>query len=190
MQNDSISVLFLLWLCPIHVHSFVWRMALLLWCGMKSLASNVSRCISLLGFVCKTEAKLFTLPSTFSLIKHELYMNYYTWYFQKVQEEARGIYREIKNSYTIHIIMKWERWIMLTLQKLREMAVLTQVEVADQIGVSATTISHWETGSKRPRASNIRKLAAVLGVTPQDILVALQETVDAQEQREWRTIHL
>jgi transcriptional regulator with XRE-family HTH domain len=73
---------------------------------------------------------------------------------------------------------------MPTLQKLREMAVLTQAEVAEQVGVSATTISHWETGSKRPRASNIRKLATVLGVTPQEILTALQEAPGTQEHIE------
>jgi transcriptional regulator with XRE-family HTH domain len=69
---------------------------------------------------------------------------------------------------------------MPTLQKLREVAVLTQAEVAEKVGVSATTISYWETGSKRPRATNIRKLAVVLGVTPQDILAALQETAENQ----------
>jgi transcriptional regulator with XRE-family HTH domain len=70
---------------------------------------------------------------------------------------------------------------MPTLQKLRELAVLTQAELAEKVEVSATTISHWETGSKRPRASNIRKLAEALGVSPQDILVAIQETLSDRE---------
>jgi transcriptional regulator with XRE-family HTH domain len=65
---------------------------------------------------------------------------------------------------------------MPTLQKLRELAVLTQAELAEKIGVSVTTISHWETGSKRPRASNIRKLAEVLSVTPREVLAAINES--------------
>lgn len=71
---------------------------------------------------------------------------------------------------------------MPSLQKFREAAVLTQVELAEKVGVSATTISHWETGSKRPRASNIRKLAEALEVTSQDILVALREMAGTQNK--------
>jgi transcriptional regulator with XRE-family HTH domain len=71
---------------------------------------------------------------------------------------------------------------MPTLQKLRELAVLTQAELAERVGVSVTTISHWETGSKRPRASNIRKLAEVLSVNPREVLAAINESPSSQEQ--------
>ncbi len=71
---------------------------------------------------------------------------------------------------------------MPTLQKLRELAVLTQAELAEKVGVSVTTISHWETGSKRPRASNIRKLAEALAVTPREVLAAINETPPTHEQ--------
>ena len=67
---------------------------------------------------------------------------------------------------------------MATLQRLRELAVLTQAELAEKVGVSVTTISHWETASKRPRAANIRKLA----VTPQDILATLDETASKHDK--------
>jgi transcriptional regulator with XRE-family HTH domain len=70
---------------------------------------------------------------------------------------------------------------MPTLQKLRELAVLTQAELAEKVGVSVTTISHWETGNKRPRASNIRKLAEVLSVTPREVLAAINESPSTQE---------
>lgn len=53
---------------------------------------------------------------------------------------------------------------------------LTQAELAEQVGVSETAISHWESGRKRPRASNIRKLAKVFEVSPQEVLVAIRET--------------
>jgi len=72
---------------------------------------------------------------------------------------------------------------MSTLQELREQAILTQAELAEKVGVSSTTISHWETGSKRPRVANIRKLATALDVTPQAILAALQEAARKQNNK-------
>lgn len=53
---------------------------------------------------------------------------------------------------------------------------LTQAELAEQVGASETAISHWESGRKRPRASNIRKLAKVFEVSPQEVLAAIRET--------------
>ncbi len=70
---------------------------------------------------------------------------------------------------------------MPTLQKLRVLAVLTQAELAEKVGVSVTTISHWETGSKRPRASNIRKLAQALDMSPSEILTAIEETLSKRQ---------
>jgi transcriptional regulator with XRE-family HTH domain len=70
---------------------------------------------------------------------------------------------------------------MPTLKKLRELAILTQAELAEKVGVSVTTLSHWETESKRPRASNIRKLAMALGVSPQEVLAAINETRSHQK---------
>jgi transcriptional regulator with XRE-family HTH domain len=61
------------------------------------------------------------------------------------------------------------------LHRLRELAVLTQVELAEKVEVSSITVSHWETGNKRPRVSNIRKLVTVLNVSPQEIIAALDE---------------
>ena len=64
---------------------------------------------------------------------------------------------------------------MPTLRELRIGIMLTQVELAELAGVSSTTISHWETGSRRPHPHNIRKLATALQVSPQQILAALRE---------------
>ena len=63
---------------------------------------------------------------------------------------------------------------ILSLQALREWAVLTQEELAQLVGVSASTISPWEAGKKQPRSKHIHRLAVALGVTEQDILSALQ----------------
>jgi DNA-binding XRE family transcriptional regulator len=63
-----------------------------------------------------------------------------------------------------------------TLRVLREWAVLTQEELARQVGVSVTTISHWERGSKLPRSSKIQKLALALEVDSQELIAAIRRT--------------
>lgn len=47
---------------------------------------------------------------------------------------------------------------------------LTQKEVADQIGVDQTAVSFWENGKTLPRASLLPKIAALYGVTVDELL--------------------
>jgi transcriptional regulator with XRE-family HTH domain len=47
---------------------------------------------------------------------------------------------------------------------------LTQKEVADQIGVDQTAVSFWENGKTLPRASLLSKIAALYGVTVDELL--------------------
>ena len=42
---------------------------------------------------------------------------------------------------------------------------ITQVELAEKMGVSQCTVSWWETGNSKPRADMLPKLAKVLGCT-------------------------
>jgi DNA-binding transcriptional regulator YiaG len=63
-----------------------------------------------------------------------------------------------------------------TLRELREWAVLTQEELARLVGISVTTVSHWETGSKLPRSSKVQKLALALEVDPQEVIAAIRRT--------------
>jgi DNA-binding transcriptional regulator YiaG len=71
----------------------------------------------------------------------------------------------------------------LTLRELREWAVLTQEELAQLMGVSATTVSHWETGNKVPRPSKVQRLAEVLGVTSKNVIAAIKKTRTVKKQR-------
>lgn len=66
------------------------------------------------------------------------------------------------------------------LQRLRTEAGLNQAEVAEQMGVSAPSVSSWETGRSRPKQGRMAKLAGILGVPTTDLL---DETTpeDAQE---------
>jgi transcriptional regulator with XRE-family HTH domain len=64
-----------------------------------------------------------------------------------------------------------------TLRELREAAILTQIELAHQCGVSKQTIWEWENGKARPRPSHIRQLATVLGKSPAEVLDAVKTTM-------------
>jgi transcriptional regulator with XRE-family HTH domain len=41
----------------------------------------------------------------------------------------------------------------------------TQAEIANQLGVKASTVAKWETGSASPRSNRLAALAGILGVS-------------------------
>jgi transcriptional regulator with XRE-family HTH domain len=47
---------------------------------------------------------------------------------------------------------------------------VTQRDLARMVGVSKSTITHWETDVQQPKAENLIRLARALGVTPAYIL--------------------
>lgn len=59
---------------------------------------------------------------------------------------------------------------MENLRKYREKANLTQSRLAERLGVVEMTIRRWESGLREPRASDIKKLAEVLGVSDAELL--------------------
>jgi transcriptional regulator with XRE-family HTH domain len=56
------------------------------------------------------------------------------------------------------------------LRRLRQQAVMSQQQLADESGVARDTISKLETGQRRAYPTTIRKLAASLGVEPQELV--------------------
>ena len=54
---------------------------------------------------------------------------------------------------------------MQTIRELRERAGLTQAQLAARIGVTVGTVSGWERRINEPRASQLRALARVFGVS-------------------------
>lgn len=52
----------------------------------------------------------------------------------------------------------------------RERKFLSQAELARRVEVDPHTVSDWETGKKEPQRRNIRKLAEVLGIQPEQII--------------------
>lgn len=57
----------------------------------------------------------------------------------------------------------------MTIRELRERAGLTQLELANRLGVTPATVYTWERGKFDPRASQLRKLAREFGVSMDDI---------------------
>lgn len=54
----------------------------------------------------------------------------------------------------------------------RELAGMTQPELARKLGVDQSTISHWEAGRKSPAAHNFKRLCAVLRVPREELTCA------------------
>ena len=63
----------------------------------------------------------------------------------------------------------------LRLREWRERRLLTQRELAEKVGMSTGQINRIENGIHRPRLSTVRKLAEVLEVTPDELVVWDQE---------------
>jgi transcriptional regulator with XRE-family HTH domain len=60
------------------------------------------------------------------------------------------------------------------LKELRRRTLLTQKELAAAIGVEYQTVQRWENGTRSPRPAQLRKLCEVFGVTPDELLAALE----------------
>jgi transcriptional regulator with XRE-family HTH domain len=58
---------------------------------------------------------------------------------------------------------------MQTIRELREKHGWTQLDLANKVGVTPSTIYNWESGRFEPRASQLRDLAQALGVRMDDI---------------------
>jgi len=56
------------------------------------------------------------------------------------------------------------------LKTLRRMTGLNQRQLADELGVSVKTVSHWEVGYSEPSLSMLSRLRRVLNVEYDDLL--------------------
>ena len=55
-------------------------------------------------------------------------------------------------------------------RELRILSALTQEELADRAGITATALSRIERNEAEPRPSTLRKLATALGVEPRELI--------------------
>lgn len=64
------------------------------------------------------------------------------------------------------------------LKATRELRGLTQLELGKLAGLPATTISHFESGSRKPSFDNLRRLTRLLAVST-DYLIGITDSPDA-----------
>lgn len=64
------------------------------------------------------------------------------------------------------------------LKKLRKDAGLTQVDVANKLGISQPAYASWERGIKKPTQENLVKIAQILNVSVDYLVGNLKETSD------------
>jgi len=68
------------------------------------------------------------------------------------------------------------------LQQLRKQKGLTQQELADQLYVSRTAVSKWESGRGYPNIDSLKAIAAFFSVTVDDLLSGGQVLIIAEEE--------
>ena len=58
---------------------------------------------------------------------------------------------------------------MIAFKKLREKAGYSQLEIAQKLGLSQSTVAMWETGKNSPRTDTLPALAELLGCAIDDL---------------------
>ena len=56
------------------------------------------------------------------------------------------------------------------LTRLRRAKGLSKTDLAEQLGVTVTSICYWEQGRSRPRLARLQQLAGLLGTSPAELL--------------------
>lgn len=57
----------------------------------------------------------------------------------------------------------------------RKQAGLTQIELAEKLGVSIATLRRWEAGETSPNGTRIMEIAALLGISPDGLISNKEE---------------
>jgi transcriptional regulator with XRE-family HTH domain len=68
---------------------------------------------------------------------------------------------------------------MKTIRELRERAGLTQLELAMRLGCTPSAVYNWERGRNEPKASQLRLMAQIFGVSMDAIAFEAEEVKSA-----------
>ena len=71
---------------------------------------------------------------------------------------------------------------MNPIKKKRKEKGLTQVDLAFLVGISQIYISHFETGGLVPSKSHIKKIAEILGISPENLDKELHQFYEARKE--------
>ncbi len=75
----------------------------------------------------------------------------------------------------------------LNIRMLRKKAGLTQIELAEKLGVSIATLRRWEAGETAPTGTRIIELAERLGTSPDSIVSPSSNARESQDQSQDQT---
>ncbi len=70
-----------------------------------------------------------------------------------------------------------------TLKEHRTRCKMTQEFVAEAVGVSRQAVSKWENGTSDPSTANLLQLAKLYGVAPEELLNAVSDDAEPEEDR-------
>ena len=77
----------------------------------------------------------------------------------------------------------------LTIKELRQKNDMTQMNLADELGVSYQAVSNWERGNSMPDISKLKDLASVLGCTIDELLGNSPETEFVKSTIDVEAVH-
>ena len=60
------------------------------------------------------------------------------------------------------------------LKTLRKKKQITQIQLADELGVSKGTVAMWETNKRKPNIIMLKRIAAVFGCTTDELLESIE----------------
>ncbi len=68
-----------------------------------------------------------------------------------------------------------------TIRELREQAGMTQLQVANQLGITPSTVYGWERRRNEPRASQLKALAKLFGICMEEIVFEVSDEKGARD---------
>lgn len=74
------------------------------------------------------------------------------------------------------------------LRRLLQQKNLTQLELAEYMGVASSTVSDWCSGKKYPRVQKIERMAAFLGVGMEELTTDVLDNVDVAFYGEYKAL--
>lgn len=63
---------------------------------------------------------------------------------------------------------------MTALRDIRQRAGMSQVALAKVLGVTSSTVTQWESGSRKPDIITLKKIAHIFGVTTDELLAPIK----------------
>ena len=63
---------------------------------------------------------------------------------------------------------------MTAIRKYREKLGLTQAQLATKVGVTASAVTQWESGDRKPDIIYLKKLAQILNCSADDLLAPIK----------------